>query len=156
MFKGEEDSARVARFTGLRPASAFASLAKRGNRAKNTRAEIALRQAIWSCGLRYRLHASDLPGKPDVIFRNARVVVFCDGDFWHGRDFDIRRKKLLRGSNADYWLAKINGNIVRDARQTRLLRQAGWRVLRLWETDVLRNPKKAADRVVRLVRAQLK
>ena len=146
----------MTRFTGLRPASAFASLAKRGNTARNTRAEIALRRAIWRHGLRYRLHAKDLPGKPDIIFRKARVLVFCDGDFWHGRNFDQRRERLARGNNADYWIAKIKGNIVRDARQNRILRQSGWRILRLWETDVLRNPRKAAERVACMVRAQLK
>jgi DNA mismatch endonuclease (patch repair protein) len=131
-------------------------LAKRRNTARNTRAEIALRRAIWQRGLRYRLHAKDLPGKPDIIFRKARVLVFCDGDFWHGRNFDQRRGRLARGNNADYWISKIKGNVVRDARQNRLLRQAGWRILRFWETDVLRNPQKAADRVARLVQAQLK
>jgi DNA mismatch endonuclease (patch repair protein) len=58
------------------------------------------------------------------------VLVFCDGDFWHGRNFDQRRERLARGNNADYWIAKIEGNIVRDARQNRLLRQSGWRIVR--------------------------
>lgn len=154
--KYHDNVARAARFTGLKPSSTFASLTKRGNTAKNTRAEIVLRRAIWGRGLRYRLHATDLPGKPDIIFRKARVLIFCDGDFWHGRNFDQRRERLARGSNAGYWIAKIEGNIVRDARQNRLLRRSGWQILRFWETDVLRNPQKAAERVTRLVQAQLK
>jgi DNA mismatch endonuclease, patch repair protein len=154
--KNHINLSRAARFDGLRPASESASLAKRANKGKNTAAELVLRRAIWRRGLRYRLHATDLPGKPDIIFRKARIVVFCDGDFWHGRKFDQRRERLARGSNGEYWIGKIEGNIVRDARQNRLLRQAGWRILRFWETDVLRNPQKAAKRVTRVVQARLK
>jgi DNA mismatch endonuclease (patch repair protein) len=87
--------------------------------------------------LRYRLNVVGLPGKPDIVFPAQRLAVFCDGDFWHGRNLRGRLSKLKRGHNASYWLAKIKGNVLRDRRQTRALEAAGWQVLRVWETDVL-------------------
>lgn len=92
-----------------------------------------------------------MPGKPDIVFHRARVAVFCDGDFWHGRRWRDRHEKLARGSNAPYWTAKISANVARDRRTTRLLRAAGWIVVRLWETDVLRDVARAADKVERLL-----
>jgi DNA mismatch endonuclease (patch repair protein) len=108
---------------------------------------MALRRALWGLGLRYRLYQSDLPGNPDVVLRRHRLAVFVDGDFWHGRDWERRRERLRSGSNADYWIAKIAYNRDRDRRNDALLRELGWRVLRLWETDVLSDPKAAASRV---------
>ena len=98
-------------------------------------------------GLRYRLYAKELPGKPDIVFRRKRLAVFVDGDFWHGRDWEARRRKLATGHNADYWLAKIRYNRERDRRNTQQLEAAGWRVMRLWETDVKRAPQEAAAAV---------
>jgi DNA mismatch endonuclease (patch repair protein) len=112
---------------------------------------VLLRRQLWRSGFRYRLHAVDLPGKPDIVFRRARVVVFCDGDFWHGRDWRRRREKLSRGTNAPYWIAKIAANLARDRRNTRALRRSGWIVVRLWETDVLRD----ASAAVKLVSSAL-
>jgi len=143
----------VPRFTNFKAASETASRIKKRNRSRDTKAEMTLRKELWRRGLRYRLHASDLPGKPDLVFRRARVAVFCDGDFWHGRGWRRRRQKLAGGSNAAYWTAKIASNVSRDRRNTRLLRTAGWTVLRLWETDVLRDVEMIAARVASVVRA---
>ena len=106
----------------------------RGNRSKHTKPEILLRKALWARGLRYRLHAKDLPGKPDIVFRRAWVVVFCDGDFWHGRDWEQRRAKLADGANPDYWINKIASNRERAVHQSQELEAAGWLVLRFWES----------------------
>jgi DNA mismatch endonuclease (patch repair protein) len=95
-------------------------------------------------GLRYRKHVLSLPGKPDIVFVRARVAVFCDGDFWHGRDWRSLRVKLKRRANPDYWIPKIRSNIERDRRNERLLAEDGWLVIRLWETDVLSSPLVAA------------
>lgn len=118
------------------PATPAASKAKCRNPPKGTKAEMLLRRALWEKGLRYRLHANDLPGKPDIVFRRQCLAIFVDGDFWHGRDWDERRKKLEKGSNADYWLAKISYNIERDKKNTALLEGMGWTVIRFWETDL--------------------
>jgi DNA mismatch endonuclease (patch repair protein) len=117
----------------LQSASEAASNAKRRNLAKGTKPELLLRQRLWALGLRYRLHRSDLPGKPDLVFARQRVVVFIDGDFWHGRDWLERKARLGKGHNAGYWQAKIEYNMERDCLNTRLLERAGWRVIRLWE-----------------------
>jgi DNA mismatch endonuclease (patch repair protein) len=144
---------KVPRFSSFKPASETASRIKQRNRSRDTKTEVLLRKELWRRGLRYRLYASDLPGKPDIVFRRARVVVFCDGDFWHGRRWRSRREKLARGANALYWTAKIAANVARDRRNTRLLRAAGWTVVRLWETDVLRDVARAAARVERAIAA---
>jgi DNA mismatch endonuclease Vsr len=103
----------VPRFEVLRPASARASAAARGaSRKRDTRCEILLRRALWALGLRYRVDVGDLPGRPDIVFRRARVAVFCDGDYWHGRDLEARLKKLARGHNPAYWVAKIRANVL--------------------------------------------
>jgi DNA mismatch endonuclease (patch repair protein) len=110
-----------------------------------------LRRLLWSLGLRYRKNVARLPGRPDLVFVSARVVVFCDGDFWHGRHWPRLKKKLERGSNAAYWSAKIARNVQRDRANTRVLEQQGWRVLRLWETDIKRDPQGAARQIQRAV-----
>lgn len=142
---------KVPRYSGFKPASAATSRAKRANRSQNTKAEMLLRKELWRAGLRYRLHASDLPGKPDIVFRRARVVVFCDGDFWHGRRWARQRKKLAAGVNAQYWLPKIAANVARDRRNNRMLREQGWTVVRLWETEILRTPAEAAASIIRIL-----
>jgi DNA mismatch endonuclease (patch repair protein) len=139
------------RFDKLRPASSKASRAKRRNKARGTEAELALRRQLWAMGLRYRLHAADLPGKPDIVFRHQRLAVFVDGDFWHGRNWEERRRRLAEGHNAGYWLAKIGYNRERDRRNKEQLEAAGWRVIRLWETDV----KRASQEAAAIVRAAL-
>ena len=125
-------------FAELRPASPRSSRAARGASAKiDTRCELALRRELWRRGLRYRVHYPGLPGRPDILFPPQRLVIFCDGDFWHGRDLSARLAKLARGHNATYWVAKVRGNVDRDVRQTRTLEELGWAVLRYWETDAV-------------------
>ncbi len=143
--------AKVPRFSNFKSVSETASRIKQRNRSRDTKAELLLRKELWRRGLRYRLHAPDLPGKPDIVFRAAGLVVFCDGDFWHGRHWKKRRQKLARGTNAPYWTAKIAANVTRDRRNTRTLQQAGWRVVRLWETDILRDVAAAAVTVERAI-----
>jgi DNA mismatch endonuclease (patch repair protein) len=98
-------------------------------------------------GLRYRVNDLRLPGKPDLVFQGARLVVFVDGDFWHGRDLAERRARLAHGHNAAYWIAKVEANLARDVRQAHALEQDGWTVLRVWESDVLGD----ADRYARTI-----
>ena len=113
-----------------------------------------LRCAVFRLGLRYALTASDLPGKPDLVFRSARVVVFCDGDFWHGKDLEARIARLSHGHNAPYWVAKIQTNVARDQRQTALLEADTWLVLRFWESDIKRDTDFIAAQVAATVRAR--
>ena len=94
----------------------------------------------------------DLPGKPDIVFRRAWGVVFCDGDFCHGRDWEQRRAKLADGANPDYWINKIASNRERAVHQSQELEAAGWLVLRFWESELLADVEAIADGVARAVR----
>lgn len=110
------------------------------NRSSETHHERVLRSLLWKRGLRFRKNDRSLVGRPDVVFVRERVVVFCDGDFWHGRGWRRLSRKLQAGTNASYWARKIRANILRDRRNDRALTRAGWRVVRLWETDILNDP----------------
>lgn len=138
-------------FTGLKPASEATSRAKRHNRRTDTQHEKMLRRELWRMGLRYRKNVETLPGNPDTVFVGAGVVVFCDGDFWHGRNWKELKLKLSQGTNAEYWVSKIQSNMERDTLNTTLLEADGWRVLRLWETDIKRDPQAAAQLIKAVV-----
>ena len=101
-----------------------------GIRGKNTQPEMILRQGLHARGLRYRLHAKDLPGKPDLVFPARRAVLFAHGCFWHGHDCHLFRMPSTR---PEFWQAKIARNQVVDARSTAALESAGWRVGVVWE-----------------------
>jgi DNA mismatch endonuclease (patch repair protein) len=139
---------RVPRYSRFEPASAASSRAMRGNRATDTRPETVLRRVLWTMGARYRKNVIDLPGKPDLVFARARLVVFCDGDFWHGRDWGSLQRRLQSRANAAYWVKKIQANRERDRRTTARLRRAGWRVMRVWEGEVLKNPSAVAADII--------
>jgi DNA mismatch endonuclease (patch repair protein) len=141
-------------FAGLRPSSAVSSHAKRSNPNRDTLHEVALRRELRRMGLRFRKNVKSLPGRPDIVFSAERVAIFCDGDFWHGRNWRLLSRKLRQGWNAAYWLAKIRSNMERDRRNTALLRELGWRVIRLWEGKIARDPAALAKRVVKRIRAR--
>lgn len=141
---------RKVSFKGLSSASAASSRAARGSSIKqNTRCEMKLRRELFSRGFRYRLHYAGLPGLPDVIFPKQKLVIFCDGDFWHGRELKERLEKLTQGHNANYWTAKISRNHERDLTNTKTLEAEGWTVLRFWESDILNSAGEVADRIER-------
>ena len=119
-------------------------------RARDTQPELAVRRLLHARGLRYRTHSSGLPGKPDIVFARARVIVFVDGDFWHGWRFNRWKDGL-----APYWRQKIEGNMRRDARNFRHLRRSGWTVIRLWEHEIEADPAACVDRVETAVRSAL-
>jgi DNA mismatch endonuclease (patch repair protein) len=95
---------------------------------------------------------STLPGRPDIVFPKARLAIFCDGDFWHGRDWESRQEKLRRGTNPDYWLAKIQRNIERDQQNTRRLKEMGWTVLRVWESEIRADSPGLVQKVIDVLR----
>ena len=82
-------------------------------RAKDTSIEVALRKALWSKGYRYRKNYKELPGRPDIVLTKYKIVIFCDSEFFHGKDWDTLKKKLEKGKNPDYWVKKIERNIQR-------------------------------------------
>lgn len=141
---GQPMKIRTPSFAGLKPASRFSSAVKQRNRSANTQQERVLKRELRRLGLRFRSNVRYLPGRPDIVFPNEKLVVFCDGDFWHGRKWGSLKRKLAHGTNAKYWSAKIASNIRRDTLNTNLLRRQGWQVIRVWETDVRRDPKAIA------------
>jgi len=142
---------RVPRYDRFEPASARTSASMRRVRGRDTSVELALRRALSKRGLRYRLHAMDLPGKPDIVFPKEKVAVFCDGDFWHGRDWAKRRTKLAQGSNPEYWIPKINANRRRDRRVDKLLAALQWRGIRIWESEIRGDSERVASRIARIL-----
>jgi len=114
---------------------------------KDTGLEMRVRSALHRRGLRFRKHVKDLPGKPDVVFRKARVAVFVDGDFWHGYRFPSWEDKV-----SDFWKKKINRNRERDASNHRKLRQMEWTVIRLWQHEVEADFDACIDRILAAVR----
>lgn len=122
-------------------------------RHKDSRAELALRRALHAAGLRYRLHAPDVLGRPDLVIRSRRLAVFVDGDLWHGNPDEVRRRGRtslaeLFPTRTEWWVAKIERTAQRDREVTEGLRSQGWRVVRLWEHDVLRDPEGCARTVL--------
>ncbi|BDU71554.1 very short patch repair endonuclease [Mesoterricola silvestris] len=110
---------------------------------KDTLPERQVAALLSPHGLSWESHAADLPGRPDLVFRDAKVVVFVDGDFWHGWRFPQWRDKL-----SVEWEAKIKRNRERDVRNQRKLRRMGWKVVRLWEHQICDNPDSAKRRVL--------
>lgn len=112
-------------------------------RGTNTGPERQMAQLLKRKRRKYEMHARDLPGRPDFVFRRAQVVIFVDGDFWHGWYFPKWRLKL-----SEKWEAKIEATRKRDARNHAKLRRAGWTVVRIWEHQLKRDPDACLQRVL--------
>lgn len=104
---------------------------------KDTKAEVLLRKALWHKGYRYYKNYKKLLGKPDIVFVKAKLVIFVDGEYWHGYKWEENKDKIK--SNREYWIPKIERNMQRDQEVTKELKEAGWTVLRFWSRDVLKN-----------------
>lgn len=122
-------------------------------RSKDTGIEVALRGELRRRHLHYRKNVAKLPGKPDIVFARYRVAVFCDGDFWHGRDWAVRKRDFRR--NKQFWVTKIERNRARDRKVSRELRAMGWTVLRLWGSEIERDVRRCGDRVESLLTERL-
>lgn len=110
---------------------------------RDTRPELLLRQALWRRGLRYRVHKRVEGVRPDVVFIRARLAIFVDGCFFHA--CPLHGKHPV--TNSEYWQRKLARNVERDAENNRALQEAGWRVLRLWEHEIMDDVDAAASRV---------
>jgi DNA mismatch endonuclease (patch repair protein) len=122
-------------------------------KSRDTTPEVLLRKALWAAGLRFRTCAENLPGKPDIVIRAERLAIFIDGDFWHGGQWRRRRLVSLddqfrQTESRDYWLRKIRRNMDRDCRATAALLDSGWRVIRLWESEVLADAGRCVGKIV--------
>ena len=108
-------------------------------RSKDTGIEVRLRKALWHKGYRYRKNYKLLPGKPDIVFTKYRLAVFCDSEFWHGKDWDVLKPRLLKGKNPDYWIKKIERNKERDMEIDKKLLFMDWTVIRFWGEEILKD-----------------
>jgi DNA mismatch endonuclease (patch repair protein) len=115
-------------------------------RGKDTRPEMAVRSLLHRAGFRFRLHAKDLPGRPDLVLPKHRAVVFVHGCFWH-RHARCRDGRSMPASNRSYWVPKFERNLARDRRVKQALRRRGWRVITVWECQIKRNPGDVLRRV---------
>ncbi len=123
------------------------SATMRAVKGKNTTPELTVRRTLHALGYRYRLHAVDLPGKPDLVFPARKTAVFVHGCFWHGHD--CPRGARLPKTNVDYWFAKIARNRERDVQNQHALAHAGWTALVIWEC-ALKTPHWTHDLCARL------
>ena len=104
---------------------------------KNTNIEVKLCKALWHKGYRYRKNVSTLPGKPDIVFQRYKLAVFCDAEFWHGKDWEVLKPKLEKGTHPEFWVSKIERNRSRDNEVNQSLREMDWTVLRFWGKEIL-------------------
>lgn len=106
---------------------------------KDTKIEILLRKALWNKGYRYRKNYKQLVGKPDIVLTKYKIAIFCDSEFFHGKDWEKLRKRLEKSNNSEFWINKITHNMERDNEVNKKLEFEGWTVLRFLGDDIKRN-----------------
>ncbi|MCI1749950.1 MAG: very short patch repair endonuclease [Megasphaera cerevisiae] len=105
-------------------------------KASDTDIEILLRRKLWHRGYKYRKNYKKLPGKPDIVLTKYKIVIFCDGEFFHGKDWKVLKLKLEHSNNSEYWISKISRNIEHDNDVNKELLYHGWTVIRFWGDDI--------------------
>lgn len=116
---------------------------------KNTGIELRLRKALWKKGVRYRLNNPDIIGKPDISIKKYKIAIFCDSEFWHGKDWE--KKKFEIKSRRKFWWKKIEKNIKRDKVVNETLEKNGWTVLRFWGHEIKTDLKSCVDKVIEVI-----
>lgn len=108
-------------------------------RSKDTKIEVMLRKALWNKGYRYRKNCDKLLGKPDIVLTKYRIAIFCDGEFFHGKDWEVLKPQLEKSSNSEFWISKISRNRERDDEINKSLLFEGWTVIRFWGNDIIKH-----------------
>ena len=124
---------------------------------KNTQPEIILGKILWRHGIRYRKHYK-ITGRPDFVIVSKRIAIFVDGDFWHGHNWKLRGFKDLEAELATYkpfWVKKIRNNISRDMRVNDSLRKDKWSIVRVWESEIKKNPDKAIRKIQKIYASRM-
>ena len=119
---------------------------------KDSKIELLLRQELWSRGLRYRKNVNRIYGKPDIVFIGKRIAVFCDSEFWHGYNWEERKKDFK--SHQEFWIPKIERNMERDVEVTAHLESEGWTVIRFWGNEIKKNTAQCADIIEKAVHSK--
>lgn len=107
-------------------------------RSKDTVIELQLRKALWQKGYRYRKNYRVLPGCPDIVLTKYKIAVFCDSEFFHGKDWEVLKVRLEKGSHPEYWIKKIERNRTRDWENDKKLLYLGYTVIHFWGKDILK------------------
>lgn len=107
-------------------------------RSKDTSIELKLRKELWRRGYRYRKNYTELPGKPDIVLAKYKIAIFCDSEFFHGKDWEVLKPQLEKGKNADFWIEKISKNQQHDDDINKQLQFLGWTVIRFWGKDIIK------------------
>ncbi|WMJ74069.1 very short patch repair endonuclease [Cytophagaceae bacterium ABcell3] len=118
-------------------------------RSKNTKPEMKLRKVLWDMGLRYRKNVKKLPGSPDIVLGKYKLVIFVDGEFWHGHNWEEKKNTIK--TNRRFWIPKIERNMQRDRQNNDLLVEKGWHVMRFWENDIKKNFGAVVNAVLRYI-----
>ena len=108
-------------------------------KSKDTEIEIRLRKALWAKGYRYRKNDPKLPGKPDIVMPKYKIAIFCDSEFFHGKDWEVLKPHLEKGTNSEYWINKISRNRKHDKEVEQELLFLGWTIIRFWGKDIKKN-----------------
>ena len=119
----------------------------RSIRSKDTKIEVLLRKELWKRGYRYRKNYKVLPGNPDIVLTKYKIAVFCDGEFFHGKAWEVLKPRLEKGKNSDFWIGKISRNMERDDEINKKLLFMGWTVIRFWGNEI----KKNTDECIRVI-----
>ena len=122
-------------------------------RLKGGKAETLLAKELWHRGYRYRKNDKRLPGSPDIAILKHHIAVFVDGEFWHGKDWETRKKRLQR--NREYWIEKIEENMTRDRRNDQRLLENGWTPIHFWEKAALHSPAECVAEIEELLLTRL-
>ncbi|MCD8151031.1 MAG: very short patch repair endonuclease [Clostridiales bacterium] len=116
-------------------------------KSKDTSIEVTLRKALWKKGYRYRKNYKEIPGHPDISITKYKIAIFCDGEFFHGKNWKILKPRLEKSNNSEFWIGKISRNRERDDEVNKQLLFLGWTVIRFWGDDI----KKRPDECIRVI-----
>lgn len=126
-------------------------------RSKDSNIELKLRKALWHKGYRYRKNYKELPGKPDIVLTKYRIAIFCDSEFFHGKDWnEVLCPQIQRGKNSEFWEKKITRNMERDQEVNRKLSSLGWTVMRFWGKDILKDTQGCIKMIQKCIHDQKK
>ncbi len=118
---------------------------------KDTKPEIILRKYLWNNGMRYRKNYRGLPGRPDIVITKHKIAVFCDSEFFHGKDWETQKKKVGAGANSDYWVKKIEHNMERDKLKDEELVRLGWIVIHFWSKEIEKDVEGCYYRIIEAI-----
>lgn len=117
----------------------------------NTKAEIKLRKSLFLKGVRYRINNRSLFGNPDIAIKKYKLAIFIDGDFWHGKNWEVKKERIK--ANRDYWIPKIERNMARDLLVNDHYLKLGWNVLRFWEKEVHKELDTCVSQIIEYIQA---